>query len=116
MPVELWWNCAGEPEQCHLGRCTRRGDGEVVPVVIDRRQVVAALPGYELGEQLGSGAFGLVLAGRHRDLDRYVAVKIVPSGQSEAAVARFKAEARLLAQLNHPHIVNVYDYVEYDEL
>jgi WD40 repeat protein len=79
-------------------------------VIVDRGQIAAALPGYELGAKLGSGAFGLVLAARHRELNRPVAVKIVPAGPGSAA------EAQLLASLDHPHIVRVHDCVEAGEL
>ncbi len=84
-------------------------------MLLDRAQVAAALPAYELGDPLGSGAFGLVLAGRHRGLDRNVAVKVLVAG-GEGAPTGFAAEARLLARLDHPHVVRVHDYVEADGL
>ncbi|WP_308204551.1 serine/threonine-protein kinase [Frankia sp. R82] len=77
--------------------------------------MAAALPGYELGGELGSGTFGLVLAGRHRGLDRPVAIKILAAGHDGAA-AEFTVEARLLASLDHPHVVRVYDLVETGDL
>ncbi|WP_256788433.1 WD40 repeat domain-containing serine/threonine protein kinase [Frankia sp. AvcI1] len=84
-------------------------------MIVDRDQVAAALPGYRIGERLGAGAFGLVLAGRHRRLKRPVAIKILPGG-SEYAPGSFETEARLLAGMDHPHIVRVFDYVEADDL
>ncbi|OAA29057.1 serine/threonine protein kinase [Frankia sp. EI5c] len=78
--------------------------------VVDRGRVAAALPGYGIGAELGSGAFGLVLAGYHQELDRRVAVKVLTSPDA-AAEAGFRAEARLLSRLDHPHIVRTYDYV-----
>jgi sugar lactone lactonase YvrE len=78
--------------------------------------MVAALPAYEVGEQLGAGAFGLVLAGRHRDLGRDVAIKVVSTSQDDGGHVDFKSEARVLAGLRHPHIVDIYDYVEHGEL
>ena len=39
-----------------------------------------ALPGYEIGAELGRGAFGVVLAGRHRQLGRDVAIKQLAPG------------------------------------
>ncbi len=84
-------------------------------MIVDKARVAAALPGYDLGELLGQGAFGLVLAGRHSRLNRPVAIKILAAGH-EGAEAGFAAEARLLAALNHPHVVQVYDYVETDNL
>lgn len=77
----------------------------------------AALPGYEIGTELGRGAFGVVVAGRHRQLNRDVAIKLLSPGlvQNDVVRARFLAEARVLAALDHPHIVPVFDYVEHDE-
>jgi hypothetical protein len=82
-------------------------------MIVDRAQVLDALPGYELGAPLGAGGFGLVLAARHRELGRQVAIKIVPAGPDRAvAPAGTPAEARLLARLDHPHIVRVHDCVQ----
>ena len=80
--------------------------------MIDRDGVAAALPNYEIGEELGRGAWGVVLSGRHRELDRPVAIKVLPPGfgVDPEVRARFQAEARLLASLTHPHVVQVHDY------
>ena len=77
-------------------------------------ELAVALPAYEVGRELGHGAWGVVLEGRHRQLGREVAIKQLPSVVSAdpEVRARFAAEARLLASLDHPHIVPVYDYVE----
>jgi Protein kinase domain len=79
--------------------------------------LAAALPGYEIGGELGRGAYGVVLAGRHRQLGREVAIKqLSPGLVSDGSVrSRFLAEAQVLASIDHPHIVPVYDYVEHDE-
>lgn len=85
---------------------------------IDRARVAAALPRYALGEQLGSGSFGLVLAGRHLDLERAVAVKVLPindPADGPALGAAFRAEARMLSRLDHPHIVRIYEYIGQDD-
>jgi hypothetical protein len=76
-----------------------------------------ALPGYEIGGELGRGAYGVVLAGRHRQLGREVAIKqLSPGLVSDGSVrSRFLAEAQVLASIDHPHIVPVYDYVEHDD-
>ncbi|WP_239397010.1 serine/threonine-protein kinase, partial [Frankia sp. CiP3] len=84
-------------------------------MIVDRGRIVAALPGYEIGGDLGAGAFGLVVAGRHRTLNRPVAIKVLPAGP-DAVAARFAHEAELLARIDHPHVVRVYDYVETDAL
>ncbi len=87
-------------------------------MIVNEAQVAAALPGYDLGAKLGAGAFGLVLAGRHRGLNRQVAIKILAAGHDghDGADAGFAAEAQLLAAMDHPHVVRVYDYVENDDL
>jgi non-specific serine/threonine protein kinase len=86
--------------------------------VVDYDRVVAALPAYEVSSELGRGAYGVVLAGRHRQLGRLVAIKQLPFtfGADPAVRARFIAEARVLATLDHPHIVAIYDFVDYDGL
>ena len=72
------------------------------------------LPGYELGAELGRGAWGIVYAATHRLLGRRVAVKVLPRafGADPEARHRFLTEARLLATLEHPHVVPVFDYAE----
>jgi len=87
-------------------------------VSYDREAVVEALPNYVVGGELGRGGWGTVLSARHRQLDRDVAVKQLPGHFAEdpSIRARFRIEARLLASLDHPHIVPVYDYVEEDGL
>ncbi|MEX5635730.1 WD40 repeat domain-containing serine/threonine protein kinase [Parafrankia sp. FMc2] len=99
-------------------------------MLVDRRRVEKALPGYRVGEWLGSGQFGLVLAARHRRLRRPVAVKVMeakdpdgqtgnPSteGQTDNSAATEQtddsaAEGRILATLDHPHVVRIFEYVE----
>jgi YVTN family beta-propeller protein len=83
-------------------------------VTLDRDRIVRALPSYEVGEEIGRGAWGVVVVARHRQLGRSVAVKELPAAfASDPGVRRrFASEARLLAGLDHPHIVPIYDYVE----
>ncbi|MGH9126939.1 MAG: protein kinase domain-containing protein [Acidimicrobiales bacterium] len=78
------------------------------------QDVAAVLPDYEIGGELGRGAFGVVLAGRHRQLGRRVAIKLLSQAFSEHPEVRhrFAAEARILGLFDHPHIVPVFDYVE----
>jgi serine/threonine protein kinase len=80
--------------------------------VIDRALVAAALPRYTLGDQIGSGAFALVLAAHDTELDRPVAIKVLPAGPSGD---RFQTEARILTRLDHPHIARAYDYARADD-
>jgi non-specific serine/threonine protein kinase len=87
-------------------------------VALQLQQVAAALPSYEIGEELARGSTGVVLAARHRQLGRDVAVKMLPPHLAENPDVRerFVAEAKLLASFSHVHIVPVYDYVEQDGL
>jgi serine/threonine protein kinase len=87
-------------------------------VTLDREQVEAALPAYEIGSELGRGGWGVVIEARHRQLGREVAIKQLPRafGSDPGVRGRFIAEARVLASLDHPHIVPVHDYVEVDGL
>src|SRR4051794_37861764 len=87
-------------------------------VDLELEQVGAALPSYEIGEEIGRGSTGIVLAARHRQLGRQVAVKLLPPdlAENEGVRGRFLAEAKLLASFSHVHIVPVYDFVEQDGL
>nr|WP_063779386.1 serine/threonine-protein kinase [Kibdelosporangium sp. MJ126-NF4]CEL22342.1 Serine/threonine protein kinase PrkC, regulator of stationary phase [Kibdelosporangium sp. MJ126-NF4]CTQ89197.1 Serine/threonine protein kinase PrkC, regulator of stationary phase [Kibdelosporangium sp. MJ126-NF4] len=76
--------------------------------------MVNALPQYTIGGQIGSGGMGEVFSGVHRTLGRQVAIKQLPPDITNRAGAfvQFDREARVLASLDHPHIVPVYDYVQ----
>ncbi|GAB3840939.1 protein kinase [Dactylosporangium cerinum] len=68
---------------------------------------------YELGEHIASGGMGDVWQGVDRVLGRTVAVKLLraPSDEPEFAFAgRFVAEARTMATISHPGVVDVYDF------
>jgi serine/threonine-protein kinase len=82
------------------------------------KAIATALPSYEIGSELGRGGMGVVLWGKHRQLGRTVAIKQLPAALAgdRDVRARFAAEARVLATLDHPHIVPIYDYVERDGL
>ncbi|WP_049631651.1 serine/threonine-protein kinase [Cellvibrio sp. pealriver] len=73
---------------------------------------------YELRNCIGRGGMGLVYRARDTKLEREVAVKCLRTELFEAHyVERFKREALLLAKLNHPNIVQIYDYIEaHDQL
>lgn len=74
--------------------------------------LAAQFPQLEIIELLGQGGMGAVYKARQKQLDRLVALKILPPeiGQSEAFAERFTREARSLAKLSHPQIVSVYDF------
>jgi serine/threonine-protein kinase len=82
---------------------------------VDRLHVIAALPDYEVGAELGSGSFGMLFSARHRGTDRRVAVKVLATADEDDR-ADFHAEARVLAAIDHPHVVRFHDYIEAEGL
>jgi predicted Ser/Thr protein kinase len=69
-------------------------------------------PQLEVLELLGKGGMGAVYKARQKELDRLVAVKILPPdvAHDPAFAERFTREARALARLSHPNIVAVHDF------
>jgi serine/threonine protein kinase len=68
---------------------------------------------YVRGDSLGGGSQGQVFAGRARDSDQAVAVKILslPRMNSPRALDQFRQEQEVLASLSHPNLVHVLDFV-----
>jgi predicted ATPase/class 3 adenylate cyclase/tRNA A-37 threonylcarbamoyl transferase component Bud32 len=73
---------------------------------------------YEIIQLIGQGGMATVYKGYQRDLDRYVAVKVLAPhpGRHEYLVQRFRQEARMIARLQHPHILSLYDYGSEDDI
>jgi DNA-binding SARP family transcriptional activator/ABC-type glycerol-3-phosphate transport system substrate-binding protein len=68
--------------------------------------------GYELREEIGRGSFGSVYRAYQPTIGRQVAIKVIAPALADnpAFVRRFEAEAQLVAGLEHPHIIPLYDY------
>ena len=71
---------------------------------------------YDIDAVLGRGAYGTVYRGFDPDLQRYVAIKVPRFNERTAQVfsARFLAEARTAASLNHPNLIPVYQFGTFD--
>lgn len=70
---------------------------------------------YRIVEQLGQGGMASVFKAYHAALDRYVALKVLHPAFMEDPnfLARFQREARVVAKLDHPNIVPIYDFAEH---
>ncbi|QRK12482.1 serine/threonine protein kinase [Archangium violaceum] len=83
--------------------------------VVDRElQEGDVLGTYQLERLLGEGSMGQVFQARHVRLGRQVALKVLRSafGHDSGFVHRFFQEARAVNQINHEHIVEIFDFVE----
>lgn len=109
---------AGVPEancpRCLLAmaaasRTATYGGSDFVPPTPE--QLAPAFPNLQIESMIGQGGMGAVYKARHRGLDRPVALKILPPQYAARPdfAARFEREARALARLSHPNIVNVFD-------
>ena len=86
-----------------------KGSGFVPPPVAE---IAKLFPQLEVLEFVGKGGMGAVYKARQPNLDRFVALKILPPAAAgdPGFAERFNREARALARLNHPNIVAVHDF------
>lgn len=75
-------------------------------------KIRSAFPQLEVIELIGKGGMGFVYKARQPNLDRFVALKILPDklARDPLFAERFNREGRVLAKLNHPNIVTIYDF------
>lgn len=95
---------------------TTRGDasGQAERTAILNSLSQEAQQRYQLIEELGRGAMGIVYKARDNELEEIVAVKILPENliRNPEAVRRFRQEARNARRLSHPHVVRIHDIGE----
>lgn len=88
----------------------------VVPLVVVSQSTDAVLRSiadkYEVVRKLGEGGMGAVYQVRHRLLDQLRVVKVMRPqlGRDESFEVRFKREAKVAAELRHPHIATLHDF------
>jgi serine/threonine-protein kinase len=71
---------------------------------------------YRIIEPLGQGGMASVFKAYHASLDRYVAIKVlhIAFNEDRSFLSRFTREARVVARLEHPNIVPIYDFAEHE--
>jgi serine/threonine protein kinase len=119
------WRRGGQPPGCEAEEGLVRRLKQLPPLLVSTRLERPAMPaaadaerpavpGYEILGELGRGGMGVVYKARQLALQRTVALKMVLAGAhaDPKDVARFRAEAAVIARLQHPNIVQIYDVGE----
>src|SRR4051812_2838184 len=70
---------------------------------------------YQLLDVLGKGGMGVVYRALDNDLRREVALKTIRDAMDRTVLDLFRRECAVLASLNHPNIVDIYDIGEFEE-
>jgi predicted Ser/Thr protein kinase len=75
-------------------------------------RLAVAFPQLQILELIGRGGMGFVFKARQPHLDRFVALKLLPDSLAHDPqfAERFNREGRVLARLNHPNIVSIFDF------
>ena len=111
MPAGLCPYClyAGGAE---AGSITSIGGGSPAETILELADVGERFAEYEVHELIGRGGMGAVFKATHKELQRVVAIKILPPETADQAEfeERFRREARALAALDHPNIVTLHDF------
>src|SRR5258708_12533935 len=91
----------------------QQGNNEDMDALVGR-----SLGQFRIVERIGAGGMATVFKAYQPNLDRYVAVKVLPAyhARDPIFVKRFKQEARSVAKLAHPNIVQIHDFGEQDNI
>ena len=91
-------------------RSAGRQNPRFIPPPVE--EIADLFPNLEVLEFIGQGGMGAVYKARQKQLDRLVALKILPPGIGDegAFAERFAREAKAMAKLNHPGIVAIHDF------
>ena len=94
------------------GERTIGGDHATQETLIDDIEIVDLEGRYKVESTLGQGGMGAVLLATDTRLGRKVAIKRIlgEAARSKTAITRFLTEAKAIAALNHPNIIQIYDY------
>ncbi|MCA9657248.1 MAG: serine/threonine protein kinase, partial [Myxococcales bacterium] len=108
---------SGDVDGVSDDEATVAGDEPTTPSML--YAIGAAMPRqigrYTVVRKLGAGSMGTVYAAYDDELDRRVAIKVIPAGREHAlAWARVHREATALARLSHPNVVQIYEVGEAD--
>lgn len=112
----------GLPSGVEIGAATTasdlgaKPDGRFSPPSVE--EIAQFFPQLEVLEFIGQGGMGAVYKARQKQLDRVVALKILPPGVGDdvAFAERFAREAKAMAKLSHPGIVTIHDFGQTDGL
>src|SRR2546421_2835510 len=99
-----------QPEKSHPSQADNSNDLGVL--------VGKSLGQFRIVERIGSGGMAAVFKAYQPTLDRYVAIKVLPAhyARDPVFVKRFELQARSVARLAHPNIVQIHDFGEQDNI
>ncbi len=103
---------ASEPGPAPDSETMAKGSNPNVGPMEITSEIKRLFPNLEILECLGQGGMGVVYKARQKQLDRFIALKVMKANAAKdpAFAERFTREARALAKLSHPNIVSVFDF------